>query len=316
MRLISLPLPLYAPADKPGDTAGSDSGDQGQNTQGDQNQSTGGVPTGQEAGPGDGGDAHGAATDDGASAAGDAVAAGDDAGKPVKPTKDWRDKEIAKKHAQLQAEKTEAAKLREENKRLRELADAAARRTDAGAGVGTGDAGDAGGTQPRRQEFRTQQEFDAAVERAASEKAAQTQLSRDVTAIEERGAKDYGDRWAPTLETLRTLGGFDPDTFGSIMATDDPVRVLYELGSNPENYQRIMELPAAKRQIELVKLSLTTSNKRTISGAPKPVDAIGARGSTDTAALSDDLPEDEWRRRRAAQKQAAVGRPWSQRQRA
>ncbi len=266
------------------------------------------------------------ATKDGKNAAGDGTAdGGDGSSDGTKPPKkegeggeepprkpDWRDKEIARKHAQNKEKDRELAEVRSENARLKELAEAAARK-DAGAEGGEGgDAGTQETAQPRRAQYKTQADFDSAVKAEAARVASQTQLERDMADTASRGKKDYGVKWDGAMATLGTLGGFDPDTFNGIMATDDPAKVLFTLGNDPDEFQRIMELPPAKRMTELVKLSIAEKKAPQISRAPAPVEGLNARGGgSDNGDLSDDLPEEEWRARRMAIKNKSIGKPWS-----
>lgn len=228
-------------------------------------------------------------------------------GEKPEPKPDWRDKEIGKKHAQNKAKDAEIEKLRKEIADRDALIEAATRKG--------GDAGATGG-EPLRQQFASKAEFDTAVKAEAERVASQTQMQRDIESTESKGRKDYGEeRWTKSLAILNTLG-FQADDLPAILATDDPAKVLFDLGNNPENYQRIMDLSPMKRQAEFIKLSLAVAPKPKPSDAPKPVDTIGARGSSDNTSLSDDLPEDEWRRRRMEQKNKSVGRPWSGNRRA
>lgn len=135
------------------------------------------------------------------------------------------------------------------------------------------------------------------------------------------GKERYGsDKWVQALTILNQIGGDAmPQLLPTILATDDPAQVVYELGMNPENFSRIMDLPEGRRNTELVKLALpkAAAGAAKPSGAPNPVNPIGQRGSSDNNNLYDDnIPEDEWRNRRMQQKRASVGKPWSARARA
>lgn len=301
-------LPLYAPPDPPSGAAGGDLGDVR-----DQSARTSGDAAGDATA--DGGDgsqqASGGAADAAASGDGQADGSGEPpAGATPQEKKDWRDKEIARKHRQLQDAKRE-------NEELRRLIEAqnggGTQRQDQQVQPTGGQqpAPQAGGQQPQRQNYGSKDEFDRAVAAAA----AQSQLERDLDTTNAKGIEVYGrSKWDGAMQMIATLGGFEGDEFLQIMATDDPARVLYELGANPEAYQNIKELPPHKRQAEFIKIALA-KKAPSVSQAPAPVDQVGSRGGrADDTELRDDLPEDEWRRRRMIQKSKSQGRPWSPRQ--
>ena len=119
------------------------------------------------------------------------------------------------------------------------------------------------------------------------------------------GRTRYKAEWDKATDTLKTLGGFDGPTMTAILATDDPAQVLYLLGSKPEEYQRIMELPEARRQNELVKLGIPVPvRKNPPSSAAAPVDGIQTRPRADGDTLDDKLDDDTWYARRGRQKAA------------
>src|ERR1043165_4210396 len=80
---------------------------------------------------------------------------------------------------------------------------------------------------------------DDAVEARANQIAMERESQRALAAAETKGQETYKDKWLPAVENLRTLGGFDPDTMQGILATDDPARLLFDLGSDPNKYHRL-----------------------------------------------------------------------------
>jgi len=84
----------------------------------------------------------------------------------------------------------------------------------------------------------------------------------------------------------------------AVMATDNPVEVFYHLGNNPLEAIEIAALSPeeAAERVKGIKIATTTTTK-----APPPVAEPAAPGGTATSApLRDDLPMDEWIRRREA----------------
>lgn len=222
--------------------------------------------------------------------------------KPTEPAKpDWRDKEIGKKHAQLKAAKESIAAKEREIEDLRAIAERTSRREPDPAAADDAPAPRAAPSSPAPVD-------PALVQNEAQKLIAQRDYDAACNQLVETGQKEYGTKWNEALTTLQTLGGpdgaIDMDTMTGILATDNPSKVLFELGSKPEEYQRIMELPLPKRMTELVKIALTQAPKPKISAAPPPVDPVGGRGAGNANELRDDLPDDEWNRRRTAQKDA------------
>ncbi len=217
-------------------------------------------------------------------------------------SEDWRDKEIRRKHAQNQELKRQMVERESELEALRAVAE----RTQGGdrpAGEEASPAARAAPTIPQD-----------AVKAAAQQLRAQERFDDDANAADKSGRERYKDGWSKATETLKTLGGFDPESMQQILATDDPAQVLYELGSKPENYQRVMDLPPYKRFAELVKLATPTPKPapKRPSGAEPPVEPIGGRNRGDPTELRDDLTDEEWyarrSRQRTARQQAKAGR--------
>ncbi len=100
-------------------------------------------------------------------------------------------------------------------------------------------------------------------------------------------------------------GSMDPDTFMGILGTDDPARVIFELGSNPDRAQEIMAMPPHRRLTEFVKIAIAPKEQKKTSSASAPVDPITGSGQGSPGDLRDDLSDEEWYARRERQKRAA-----------
>lgn len=211
-------------------------------------------------------------------------------------------KELGRKHRQIKEKDDELELLRRQNQELQ-------------AKVSGGKSEGEGAESTAREPGETRQEFESRVqaeaERIANERESQRQLAEMAT----KGNQAYGEKaFESALENLKTLGGFDPETMMQIMATGAGEKVLFELGSKPEHYQRIMELPFAKRAVELTKLAIATKPKtKATSEAPAPVDPIGSGGTSTREDLRDEMTDGEFYAMRAKQKRDSIGRPWSTR---
>lgn len=240
---------------------------------------------------GDIADLAGDAADEAAKVAADKVAA-DALAAAAPPAETWKDKEIRRKHAQLQTAKRRESELEAENESLRAIA---ARTPKAD--------GETGDEPPARQPAPSLSRDEITQE--AQRLVAQQNFDTSANNADAAGRTRYKADWDKATDTLKTLGGFDGATMTQILATDDPAQVLYALGSKPEEYQRIMELPEARRQTELVKLGLPVTKKTAApSSAAAPVEPLNTRPRADGDALDDKLDDDTWYARRARQKKA------------
>lgn len=210
-----------------------------------------------------------------------------EAEQPKPQEKDWRDKELAKKHAQLKEKERKEAELNQRIKDLEELAAKATQPRDQETGKFVP-------TEEVRAPQPTSRFSESDVKAAAEQLRNQEKFNEACVAAEAKGKEVYKDEFEKSVENIRLLGGFDPETMVGILATDDPSKVLYELGKNPNEYHRIMELPPANRIAEMTKMAMTAAPKPKLSEAPDPVDTVGGRGGAPLSELRDDLSDDEW----------------------
>lgn len=133
--------------------------------------------------------------------------------------------------------------------------------------------------------------------------SAQDQYDRDANDADARGRSIYGNKWKTTMAQLPKLGGVDVSDMVDILNTDKPHVVLFSL-ANPEVYERVMELPPARRRNEFVKLSMQDEPKppRTAApeskrpgDAPRPVVPVGGgrRVAAQQVNLYDDKADDD-----------------------
>jgi hypothetical protein len=207
--------------------------------------------------------------------------------KPEEPPKeepkpDWRERELKAKHRQLQEAKRREADLIRERDDARALAAKFNQGKEALPEVVPADE-----VEKRAQQIVTQQRY---VEDC--NKAAQT------------GEKQYGTSWKEAIENLEVLGGFDQDTMNGVLASDDPAKVLYELGKNPDRYRQVMEMPLPKRIIEMGKLAMQPTQVKKVSDAPAPVNPVGGRAAPPATVLHDEMDDDKWFQTRRAQRRA------------
>jgi hypothetical protein len=185
---------------------------------------------------------------------------------------DWRAKQLGRQHRKLKEAERELA---EKNQRIADLEALTQQKTE---------------TAPQPQLTQAQIQAEARKLRDAD------RYRESLVAINQAGEKNYKGDWAKSLENLSQLGTVEMPTMQGILATDDPAKVLYELGKNPSEYLRIMELPPARQQTEFVKLSLKTQTAKKVSEAPEPVDAVRGRVQPSTLPTDTDSDEDWYRK--------------------
>lgn len=161
------------------------------------------------------------------------------------------------------------------------------------------------GEQPVRADFKTKAEFDAAVqaeaERVANLRLAQQTFNAKCNDVEDKGSKAFGAKWQNAKAQLAILddeGRIPLDLLTTALETDDPAKVLFELGSDIEKATEFMAMTPLRRAIAMAKIADTKAPARQQSKAPPPVDPIGGKGSGDDAPSDRDTDE-EWNRKEA-----------------
>lgn len=190
---------------------------------------------------------------------------------------DWKDRELKRKHAQI---KERDRQLAEQAQKIADLEALANRPAD--------------GKEETVLTTRQQPLSEAEIERRVQQKYEQDKYNQDLVTINDAGIKNYGKEWDAALGNLATMGNVEIPTINAIRATDDPAKVLYELGKNPAEYQRIMELSPARQANEFAKLALKAAPKKTVSAAPEPVETIRTRATPSDAMPEDSVTDDEW----------------------
>lgn len=214
------------------------------------------------------------------------------------PPPDWRDKELARKHAKLKERERELDQIRKERDDALALAQA---RVD--------------GKEPTEQKPAPQIGQDEIQRQARALRDAE-RYQEQLTSTNSAGETTYGDKWGKALDKLSTFGQIDPADMTAILNTDNPAKVLFEFGNNPAEYQRLMDLPPAKRLTEIVKISMKETPKpaTNISKAPPPTESVGSRVNPEVDLTSAKTDDADWYAVRQKQKeerfkqQRALGR--------
>ena len=229
--------------------------------------------------------------------------------EPKSPVTDWRDKEISAKHRQIKELQRQLDEARAKLEATPAPPAPAAPPPEPGALPAPPPAA------PLKSESELRREIDAAAEEKAAVLVEQRTFEQQATAVVERGAKAYGDKWAQALDTIEKLNGLPADDLRFIVeGADHPEQVIYELGTNPALFQALRDMSRAKRHTEFVKLGMEkpATGAKAPPNTPLPVEPVGGRPSAPApAGLSDELEDAVWYERRLAEKRASKGRAWS-----
>ena len=163
----------------------------------------------------------------------------------------------------------------------------------------------ADGDQPVRSDYKTKAEFDAAVtaeaERVASMRLAQQSFNAKCNDVEDKGSKAFGPKWGTAKAQLAILddeGRIPLDLLTTALETDDPAKVLFELGSDIEKATEFMAMTPLRRAIAMAKIADAKAAPRQKSNAPEPIEPMGGKGSGNDAPTDKDSDE-EWNRKEA-----------------
>jgi len=143
-------------------------------------------------------------------------------------------------------------------------------------------------------------------ERLATERqtAAKTKFDEECNTAYLKGKEMFGD-FDDALKNLGMLG-LDGDSFAGVfetaLATDSPHQVLYKLGQNPDEAEKILAMSPAKMAIAFAKLAAAPPKiEKTISAAPPPNRPLGGSQKID-AVLRDEESDEAWFAKRRAYK--------------
>ena len=139
------------------------------------------------------------------------------------------------------------------------------------------------------------------IQRAAQAMRDQERFQEQFKSTNAGGETTYGKDWGKVLDKLATFGEIDPADFEAILNSDEPAKILYEIGNDPAEYQRVMALPPAKRKVELVKIAI--QQKPAPAAAPPPAPKADLSDKTDDAdwfAVRKKQKEERFRQQREA----------------
>lgn len=135
----------------------------------------------------------------------------------------------------------------------------------------------AGQTQPTAQTPQATQPAgtytEAQLNSAAMQRAAELRFNEECNNIAAKGQEQFPD-FADTVKNYGMLGGLTQPFMEAALAQDDPARVIYELGKDPDKAQSIMAMSPARQGAALARFAAglpTKAAARTTSAAPPPI---------------------------------------------
>lgn len=156
------------------------------------------------------------------------------------------------------------------------------------------------GEQPVRADFKTKAEFDKAVEAEATRRASVQAFIEKCNTVEDKGSTAFGAKWNAAKANLGILddeGRIPLDLLTTALETDDPAKVLFELGNDIDKATQFMAMTPLRRAIAMAKLAEPkAAPARAPSKAPPPVEPIGGKGGGDDRPNDRDSDE-EWNRK-------------------
>jgi len=155
---------------------------------------------------------------------------------------------------------------------------------------------------------QTQAEFDAAVRaearrQADSNSAAAKRADFDTKANKtvDAGKEAFGADFDTAVANLFAVGALpladeagnvrNDEILALVLETENPAKVLFELGSDPAKAAELVNMSSAKRAIEIAKLSVTVPAAKAptpLSKAPRPVQPVNGGAQTSNAPSDND----------------------------
>lgn len=136
------------------------------------------------------------------------------------------------------------------------------------------------------------------VKQEAQKLVAEQTFNESCNKVHAAGVKEFPD-FDKAMANLHMVG-INRDFLELATTSDVGAKLLHHLGNDMDEAARIAALPPVQMAREMTKLEYKLGQPaaiKPVSKAPAPVKPIGAGGSADND-LRDDLPLDEWLRRR------------------
>jgi hypothetical protein len=146
----------------------------------------------------------------------------------------------------------------------------------------------------------------AQVQAEAQRIVAEQRFNDACNAVFDAGKSEFPD-FEDAVRTVGATGVLTPPFLEAVTSLDNSAKVLYELGKNPEEAQRIAALSPTKQAVELAKLDMNVAKvaAKPVSRASAPIKPVNGAVRT-TTEPSDDDDTATWMKKRRAQKAARM----------
>lgn len=141
---------------------------------------------------------------------------------------------------------------------------------------------------------------DQEITRRANAIADQQRLNDEANRVYREGKAKHPD-FDNAVSQLAQIADLSqkPEFLEAVIRLPNGADVYHHLGMNPDHASEVLGLRGTAMAIELAKLSADLGKPRKGSGAPPPISPVGS-SAVGSSELSDDLPIDEWIKRREA----------------
>lgn len=148
----------------------------------------------------------------------------------------------------------------------------------------------------------------AQIQLEAQRLVAEQRFNDACNAVFDEGKGAFPD-FEEAVRTVGATGVLTPPFLEAVTSLDNSAKVLYELGKNPEEAQRIAALSPTKQAVELAKLDMNVAKvtPKPVSRAAAPIKPVGGTVRTTTEPADDD-DINVWMQKRKAQKAARAAR--------
>lgn len=143
-----------------------------------------------------------------------------------------------------------------------------------------------------------------AIENEKAQKDAQARQQSESQRLNERKATlmEAGEAEYADFEEVITSNNvkISEPAYLAIVESEIAHKLAYHLATNPEEAEKLAQLPPYAQAKEIGKLEdrLSAPAKKQISKAPAPISPVTSGKASNDSVLSDDLPIDEWMKRR------------------
>lgn len=128
-------------------------------------------------------------------------------------------------------------------------------------------------------------------------RAAMIQFNRDCDAVAAKGTAEFGD-FPEVMKNYGMLGGLSPAFLEAVLVQDEPHKLLYELGKNPDVAQRMLGMSGPRLGAEMARYAAKSGAKpsattgATPKNPPEPIPArVGGSATSGNVRLDDDRVE-------------------------